>query len=63
MDGGHTFNWLCTHDGEIFGHVEDPEGLVIYKSDGFYRTKDPQLAVRFAEAHVPSEEKEGDSEA
>ena len=41
--GGCVFVWIKDGD-EIYGHLEYPQGGVVPKSGGFWRTADPFVA-------------------
>ena len=45
--GDYTFVWIKDGD-EIYGHLEYPQGGVVPKSGGFWRTGDPYIARMMA---------------
>lgn len=47
LDNGHTFFW--TLEGkEIYGWVDDTNGIIVNGASGWYRTNDPEKAARLA---------------
>jgi len=43
IGNGYKFRWMESAD-EIYGYIDD-NGDVLYNSDGWYRTNNPQLAA------------------
>jgi len=49
LSDNHQFVWISGNDGEISGHIELPNGAVMSKTYGFWRTNDAQKAANLAE--------------
>lgn len=48
LSEGSKFIWMSAADGEISGFIEDNERKLIDGSNGWWRTKDPDLAAQLA---------------
>jgi hypothetical protein len=57
LGDGWKFKWLLEGDTkpEIWGSIEAPNGSLVIKSSGWYRTDDPEAAARHARSYIGGE--------